>query len=91
MSKSIKSGERFRWIDLENPSEEELRAITDPFNIDINLLEDSLEYGHLPKIEKVNGFTFIILRAFSADPNENVTTVAELQIKSRSSSIPVIF
>lgn len=81
MSKSIQTGERFRWIDLENPSEEELRDITDPFNIDINLLEDSLEYGHLPKIEKVNDYTFIILRAFSADPNENVTTVAELSNK----------
>lgn len=81
MSKSIKTGESFRWIDLENPTEEELRDITDPFNIDINLLEDSLEYGHLPKIEKVNDYTFIILRAFSADPNENVTTVAELSNK----------
>jgi len=78
MSKSIKTGESFQWIDLENPSEDELRDITDPFNMDINLLEDSLEYGHLPKIEKVNDYTFIILRAFSADPNENVTTVAEL-------------
>src|SRR5690606_3360861 len=81
MSKSIKTGESFQWIDLENPSEDELRDNTDPFNMDINLLEDSLEYGHLPKIEKVNDYTFIILRAFSADPNVNVTTVAELSNK----------
>lgn len=81
MGKTIQTGDHFQWIDLENPSEQELWSITEPFNIDINLLEDSLEYGHLPKIEKFNDYTFIILRAYSAEQEENVTTVAELSHK----------
>ena len=81
MGKTIHNGEDFQWIDLENPSEEELWSITEPFNIDINLLEDSLEYGHLPKIEKFNDYTFIILRAYSAGLEEDVATIAELSHK----------
>ena len=81
MGKTIQTGDHFKWIDLENPSKEELRSITEPFDIDINLLEDSLEYGHLPKIEKFKDYTFIILRAYSAGLEEDVTTVAELSNK----------
>jgi magnesium transporter len=81
MSKTIKTYSNFQWIDLEKPGQEELKTLTQPFNIDFNLLEDILEHGHLPKIEKVNDYTFIILRAYSADYSENVTTVGELSNK----------
>lgn len=81
MSKSITKYPDFEWIDLAQPDQEELQAITQPFDLDINMLEDSLEHGHLPKIEKVNHYTFIILRAYSANHDDIVTTVAELSNK----------
>lgn len=81
MSKSVKYFKHFIWTDLEAPSQEELELLTDLFHIDINLLEDILELGHLPKIEKVNSYTFIILRAYSANPNANVSSVGELSNK----------
>lgn len=81
MSKTIIKYDTFEWIDLEKPTQEELKEITQPFNIDFNLLEDSLEQGHLPKIEKINDYTFIILRAYSAHHTANVTTVGELSNK----------
>lgn len=82
MSKIIRTYSNFEWIDLEKPRREELEALEHPFNIDINLLEDILEHGHLPKIEKVNNdYTFIILRAYSATGAENATTVGELSNK----------
>jgi magnesium transporter len=81
MSKTIKNYGNFEWIDLEKPSKDELRTITQPFNIDFNLLEDVLEHGHLPKLEKVNDYTFIILRAYSASYSANVTTVGALSNK----------
>ncbi|WPP49162.1 CorA family divalent cation transporter [Catalinimonas niigatensis] len=81
MSKTVKPYGNFEWIDLEKPDQEELKTLTEPFNMDINLLEDSLEPGHLPKIEKVNNYTFIILRAYSANFTDNVTTVEELSNK----------
>lgn len=81
MSKTIKKYTTFEWIDLEKPTQEELRELTQPFNIDFNLLEDSLEHGHLPKIEMISDYTFIILRAYSAPHTANVTTVGELSNK----------
>lgn len=81
MSKTIKKYNNFEWIDLTRPNQEELQTITEPLDLDINLLEDSLEHGHLPKIEKVNNYTFIILRAYSANYTDNVTTVGELSNK----------
>jgi magnesium transporter len=81
MSKTVKTYHNFEWIDLEKPDQDELKTLTEPFDMDINLLEDSLEPGHLPKIEKVNDYTFIILRAYSANFTDNVTTVEELSNK----------
>lgn len=81
MSKTIRRYKTFEWIDLEKPTQDELKEITQPFNIDFNLLEDSLEQGHLPKIERINDYTFVILRAYSAHHSANVTTVGELSNK----------
>ena len=81
MSKSVKYFKHFMWTDLEAPTQEELQLLTEMFHIDINLFEDILELGHLPKIEKVNSYTFIILRAYSASLNANVSSVGELSNK----------
>ena len=81
MSTTIKTYPTFQWTDLEKPTQEELETLTSAFNIDIHLLEDILEYGHLPKIEKVNNYTFIILRAYAATTKENITTVVGLSNK----------
>jgi len=81
MSKSVKYFKHFIWTDLEAPTQEELQLLTEMFHIDINLFEDILEQGHLPKIEKVNSYTFIILRAYSASLNANIASVGELSNK----------
>jgi magnesium transporter len=81
MSKTVKAYSSFEWIDLERPDHKELKAITEPFNINFNILEDSLEHGHLPKLEKVNNYTFIILRAYSVNDADVVTTVGEISNK----------
>lgn len=81
MTQFKKSFGTFEWLDLEKPKQKELLDITHPFFIDINLLDDALEHGHLPKLEKHGRFTFMIFRAFSVDPHLNHTTVAKLSNK----------
>ena len=81
MSKIVKVYDQFRWTDLGRPSQEELQTLTSAHNIDLHLLEDVLEYGHLPKIEKVKDFTFIILRAYASTGKENITAVGGLSNK----------
>ncbi len=81
MSKKLKTYDSFEWIDLENPTQQELKELTQPFDIDYNLLEDILEHGHLPKIEKLKDYTFLILRAHSQTTQNNIATVGELTNK----------
>jgi magnesium transporter len=71
----------FDWVDLENPNMTELSELVQPFGVSLNLLEDALQIGHLPKIEKVGEFNFLILRAYSASKQENLSEIAALTNK----------
>lgn len=69
------------WIDIEDPTEEELMQLNLPFDIDENLLEDALEVGHLPKIERVTDYTFMIMRAYTASEDEKAIDVDQISNK----------
>ncbi len=71
----------FHWIDLESPKLVELTEIIKPYGLSPHLLQDLVQVGHLPKLEKVGEFNFLILRAFSAKPNGKLTTIPELSNK----------
>jgi len=71
----------FQWIDLENPKLGELTEFIKPYGLNTHLLQDLVQVGHLPKLEKVGEFTFLLLRAFSAKPNGKLTTIPELSNK----------
>jgi magnesium transporter len=73
--------ESFTWIDIAQPDETKLAALADEYGLDYFLIKDSLERGHLPKIEKLPKYTFIILRAFSPSKNGRITNVNELSNK----------
>ena len=73
--------EDFHWLDLENPILVELTEIIKPYGLNPHLIQDLVQVGHLPKLEKVGEFTFLLLRAFSAKPNGKLTTIPELSNK----------
>jgi magnesium transporter len=81
MSQYKKSFGKFDWLDIEKPKPKELLELMQPDEVDLNLLEDALEHGHLPKLEKHGAYTFIILRAYSVEPHQNHATVAKLSNK----------
>jgi len=67
------------WVDVSNPTPEELEELRVEYNLHSTLVKDCVEVGHLPKLERVNGTTFLILRAFDersspADDNLNQIT-----------------
>lgn len=78
---SEKAFKSFHWLDIKNPTEEQLVEVAKKFNLEIFPVKDSLEQGHLPKIEKIKDFSFIILRAYTANENDNISTVEELSNK----------
>lgn len=81
MTQFKKSFGKFDWLDLEKPKPKDLLELIEPYQIDLNLLEDALEHGHLPKVEKHGDFTFVILRAYSVEPHLNHATVTKLSNK----------
>ncbi len=81
MNKQIKEFDNLEWIDIENPSEIDLDQLQLPFSVDVNFLEDALESGHLPKIEKTPDYTFMILRAYTANEDEKAVEVGQISNK----------
>ncbi|MCB0480124.1 MAG: hypothetical protein KDC83_01770 [Flavobacteriales bacterium] len=78
---SEKLFENFKWIDVEHPSMDVIKKIAGDYDIDFHLIADSMERGHLPKIEKNDRYEFIIMRAYSALADEKVANVGELSNK----------
>ncbi len=73
--------ENFIWIDIANPEEEQLDGIAERFQLDYFQIKDSLEKGHLPKLENQDNYKFLILRAFTAKKNTRATNINELSNK----------
>jgi magnesium transporter len=71
----------FTWIDIENPENEDLSAVTNNYQLNYYLLKDSLEKGHLPKFEKNLNTEFFIFRAYTSDVNLKIDEVGEMSNK----------
>jgi magnesium transporter len=59
------------WIDISSPDENELLEIAEEFNLHPYTVRDSMEIGHLPKIESFDNVTFMITRLYN--PREGTT------------------
>lgn len=71
----------FTWIDILNPHKDQLEEIAKENNLDYFQVLDSLEHGHLPKIEKIEHYNFVILRAYTGKKTDKRSTVSELSNK----------
>lgn len=76
-----KNFKHFEWTDICKPDKEELTKIAAAYQLDYFQIKDSLQPGHLPKIEINERYTFIVLRAFTADLKSEATTIPELSNK----------
>lgn len=55
-------GADFKWIDVLEPSAEELKQISKTYRLHRYTVMDCLQPGHLPKQESVGGMQFLIMR-----------------------------
>lgn len=55
------------WIDVLEPSREELQGVAENYQLHPALVQDSMEHSHLPKHELHEDTTFIIVRHY--DPS----------------------
>jgi magnesium transporter len=71
----------FEWIDVTQPSQEELADIGKKYGLHYYSLKDSLDPDHLPKYELVNDVVFIITRIYDKYAHPDADTIQELTTK----------
>jgi len=71
----------FAWLDVVQPTRDELTDIARGYGLHQMSVEDSLEPEHLPKYERIGSTTFIIVRAMDAEAPKDCSTVTEMTRK----------
>ena len=81
MNEIVLSHQNFTWVNVINPSPEELSEIAQKYNINQALTLDCLEPEHLPKYEHVEGLHYFIFRSYDEMSSFDADTVRELTRK----------
>jgi magnesium transporter len=76
-----KSDPRFTWLDVVDPTREELSELVADYGLHPLSVNDCLDPEHLPKYEVFENHTFVILRAVDADAPRTADTVQALTRK----------
>lgn len=71
----------FKWIDLSNPTNEELTAIGQEFDLHPVMVQDTQDPVHLPKYEKLGAVTFMLYRIYDLKCEEGADTIMSLTRK----------
>jgi magnesium transporter len=75
------NGNAFEWIAVVEPKNAELKTIAEKFGLHKTAVKDCLDPRHLPKSERFDNGTFMILRAYDAEAKESAMTVGEMTRK----------
>ena len=83
MQRIIKTPQQagFTWIDVENPSEEELKNLQLNYHLHPAALQDVLQPEHLPKIELFDDTAFIICRLFDEEAEAPLDSIQKISRK----------
>lgn len=76
-----KDTQGFKWIDVTNPSEEEIKKLSKEYKLHKYTLRDCLEPDHLPKTEDIGNMQFSITRILLDHLPVDSHTVQELSSK----------
>lgn len=75
------SDQRFRWIDVVDPSREELEELAKSYDLAPDSVQVSLDSTHLPKVEEIEDDLFVVVRFFDEQASETADTVQALTRK----------
>jgi magnesium transporter len=60
------------WLDLADPTEEELALIQEEFGLHELAMEDTRVRGQRPKVEVYEGYFFLVMHGLSLDANDDI-------------------
>ncbi|HAP34711.1 MAG TPA: magnesium transporter CorA, partial [Bacteroidetes bacterium] len=66
---------KFEWIDVINPSVDELKIIAEEHSLHSNSVQDSMQPEHLPKFEWIDDTVFIIARVYDYVSSKDADTI----------------
>ncbi len=73
--------DNLQWIDLANPTREEIERINQEYGFHHHLLHDCLDPGHLPKYDEIKSVHFILVRYYNHSIDYRMATVQDLTSK----------
>lgn len=73
--------QNLKWIDVQEPGDEDLEKLTNDFALPHLLVQDCLSPEHLPKYEETDNGHFLMIRSFNPTSNEESTSVQDLTKK----------
>jgi magnesium transporter len=71
----------YKWVDLLDPGNEELASLAKEYGLHEESVNDSMEPDHLPKIERLRDYTFVIIRIAETESGSQSDSVQELTNK----------
>lgn len=78
---TIFRNDKCEWIDIEAPTEEDLKFLQERYEINWLLLEDTIDKDHLPKFENVDSVKFFLTRENTDLERQNLTGVSDVSTK----------
>jgi magnesium transporter len=60
------------WLDLADPTEDELALIQEEFGLHELAMEDTRVRGQRPKVEVYDGYFFLVMHAMALDPDDEL-------------------
>ncbi len=69
------------WIDVEAPTEEDMKYLHERYEINNLLLEDTLDPNHLPKYEEDGNVKFFLLRESTELERKSLNTISDISTK----------
>ena len=80
ISEMVKDSSQFFWLDLLDPTEQELAKVGEEFNLHPLAIEDATHKHQRPKVEQYDQFLFIVFYAVSLKSTQRKLTTQELNL-----------
>lgn len=79
--KEVNICEGIEWVDITDPSLEEMEALSQQYGLNNHIVRDCLQPEHLPKYEFVDEVHFLILRFYIHQTDKRMATIQSLTNK----------
>jgi magnesium transporter len=80
ISEWVEDSNHFFWLDLLDPTEQELAKIREEFSLHVLAIEDATHKHQRPKVEQYDQFLFIVFYTIALKPIQNELIAQELSL-----------